>query len=136
MLEFDGGQKTAITLEQAAKLFALSNLGLMDYLHDLQQFQDRELQSGNDIDVAYSLLLRQIQIEPQTVSSELSHWKSWLDAASPQALAELAQKGFMLQPNSDGTGNTDQRINYFDTDKTLNRGDFESPDFNGTRTHI
>jgi hypothetical protein len=135
-LEFDGGQKTAITLEQAAKLFTLSNFGLLDYLHNLPQFQDHELQSGNDVDVAYSLLLRNAQLDQQTVSNELAHWKNWLDAASPQALAELAQKGFMLQPEADGAGNTDQRINYFDTDKTLNRGDFESPDFNGTGTHI
>ena len=65
----------------------------------------------------------------------IGHWRSWIESGSDEAVRAIAEKGFMMLPEPGGEGNTDQKINYYDTDRTLNRGDFESPDFNSTSTH-
>lgn len=129
--EATGGQKEPITIDQAAKLFTLDGLGLSSHVNELSQFQGKDLHSGTEIDSAYNLLLAKYKTDQKAAGDELTHWRSWFSAATPQALAELAQKGYMLQTTTDGTGNTEKTIDYFDTDRTLNRGDFESPDFNG-----
>jgi hypothetical protein len=127
VLENAGGQKTAITLDQAARLLTLDNLAPGSGIQNLQ--------TGQEIDAAYSNLLSQTDVSEETVSQEIGHWRTWIESGSGEALRIIAEKGFMMMAEPGGDGNTDQHINHYDTDKTLNRGDFESPDFNATSTH-
>jgi hypothetical protein len=119
-------QKTALTLDQAAKLFTVAYLGA--------PIQTQQFQSGDEIDRAYQGLLQ--FVEPEIVSRSIAKWLKLFKANDDVAARQLAGYGFSLLPDDFPTGNTIKKIDYYDTDKVLNRGDFESPDFNGQQTHL
>lgn len=109
-----GGQKTAITQDQAAKLLTMAEFGVR-----------ANADTGEEIDKVWTKM--STTIPDNDGLTALYKWRAWLDAGG--GAEALAPFGFqLLPPTSDG--NMTKPVDNA-TDTVLNGGDWEAPSFNG-----
>jgi hypothetical protein len=122
-----------LSLQQAAKLLTLSNLGLLSYVPELPQLHGKSrLETSQEVDTAYSILVGQATDVPEAdISTELARWNQALRSSDAAAVKTVEDLGFQIQISGPISGNTGRIIDPYDTDMTLNRGDFTAPSFNG-----
>jgi hypothetical protein len=115
-------ESETITPDRAAKVLTLL------------QFNPGVKITGDSIESTFD------QVSTSVNQNSLSNWLSQnfqrITSGDTESIKKLELAGFQISQLPGGDGNTRRNIDPYDTDKTLNRGDFEAPDFNGQGTHM